>query len=152
DNFGPKNIDRLEPFFKMLPKDIKPAIEFRHTDWFNNEEVAGELYKILEKYNITNAIVDSAGRRDLLHMRLTTPTAFIRYNGANHQSDYARLDDWVDRLETWIDEGLQNIYFFVHQNLEKASPLLSAHFIKKANERFGTNLHIPEMDDPKTKF
>jgi len=152
DNFGPKNIDRLEPFFKMLPKDIKPAIEFRHTDWFNNEEVANELYKILENYNVTNAIVDSAGRRDLLHMRLTTPTAFIRYNGANHKSDYTRLDDWIDRLETWIDQGLQNIYFFVHQNLEKASPLLSAHFIKKANERFGTNLHIPQMDNPDTLF
>ena len=88
----------------------------------------------------------------MLHMRLTTPTAFIRYNGANHESDYTRLDDWIDRLENWMDEGLQNIYFFVHQNLEKASPLLSAHFIKKANERFGTDLHIPQMDKPETLF
>ena len=152
DNFGPKNMDRLEPFFKMLPKDIKPAIEFRHTDWFNDEDVAEELYNILEKHNITNAIVDTAGRRDLLHMRLTTPTAFIRYNGANHESDYTRLDDWIDRMETWIGQGLQNIYFFVHQNIEKASPLLSAHFIKKANERFGTNLHTPNMDKPDTLF
>ncbi|MAB57095.1 MAG: hypothetical protein CL524_06030 [Aequorivita sp.] len=151
-NFAPKNMDRLEPFFKMLPKDIKPAIEFRHTDWFNDEDVAGGLYNILEKHNITNAIVDTAGRRDLLHMRLTTPTAFIRYNGANHESDYTRLDDWIDRMETWIDQGLQNIYFFVHQNIEKASPLLSAHFIEKANERFGTDLHIPKMDNPDTQF
>src|SRR5690606_30301848 len=113
DNFGPKNIDRLEPFFKMLPKDIKPAIEFRHTDGFNDEKIAKELYQILEKYNITKAIVDSVGRRDLLHMRLTTPTAFIRYNVASQKSDYTRLDDWIDRLETWMDEGLQNIYFIV---------------------------------------
>lgn len=152
NNFGTKTIDRLEPFFKMLPKDIKPAIEFRHTDWFNDEEIAEELYTILEKHNITNVIVDTAGRRDLLHMRLTTPTAFIRYNGANDESDYTRLDAWIDRLETWRDQGLKNIYFFLHQNIEKASPLLSAHFIKKANERFGTKLHIPEMDNPKTKY
>jgi uncharacterized protein YecE (DUF72 family) len=151
-NFGPKNMDRLEPFFKMLPKDIKPAIEFRHTDWFNDETTADELYDLLEKYKITNAIVDAAGRRDLLHMRLTTPTAFIRYNGSNHESDYTRLDDWIDRLEEWIDQGLQNIYFFVHQNLEKASPLLSAHFIEQANARFGTKLHIPKLDNPKIKF
>lgn len=151
-NFNPKNIDRLEPFFKMLPKDIKPAIEFRHTDWFNDTEVAKQLYRILEKYKITNVIVDTAGRRDLLHMRLTSPSAFIRYNGANHESDYTRLDDWIEHLEIWIEQGLQNIYFFLHQNIEKASPLLSAYFIKKSNERFGTDLHIPQMYNPETKF
>jgi len=152
NNFGPKNMDRLEPFFEAIPKDIDMAVEFRHTDWFNNTTVAEELYTILEKYNATNIIVDSAGRRDLLHMRMTSDTAFIRYNGANHESDYTRLDDWLDRLEVWIEQGLQNIYFFVHQNLEKASPLLSAYFIEKANARFGTTLHIPKMDNPKDKF
>jgi uncharacterized protein YecE (DUF72 family) len=152
NNFSSKNMDRLEPFFKKLPKDIKLAIEFRHTDWFNDEGVANELYDILDRNNVTNIIVDSAGRRDLLHMRMTTSTAFIRFNGANHETDYTRLDDWINRLEQWISMGLQNIYFFVHQNIEKASPLLSAHFIKKANERFGSNLHIPEMDKPETLF
>ena len=152
NNFSPKDIDRLPNFFEAIPKDMRIAIEFRHTDWFNDATVANELYEILEKYNVSNVIVDSAGRRDLLHMRMTSPSAFIRYNGANHESDYTRLDDWIDRLEEWIVQGLQNIYFFVHQNLEKASPLLSAHFIKKANERFGTSLHIPQMDDPKTLF
>ncbi|MGO3181964.1 MAG: DUF72 domain-containing protein [Aequorivita sp.] len=148
-NFGPKNIDRLEPFFKMLPKDIKPAIEFRHTDWFNDTDVSEELYGVLERYNITNSLVDTAGRRDILHMRLTTPTAFIRFNGVNHESDYTRLDAWLDRLEIWIAQGLQNIYFFIHQNFEKALPLLSAYFIQEANDRFGTDLHIPQMNNPK---
>ena len=68
--------------------------------------------------------VDTAGRRDMLHMRLTTTSAFIRYVGANAESDYARLDDWLQRLTDWKKLGLQNLYFFVHQNLEKASPLL----------------------------
>lgn len=148
-NFGPKNIERLNPFFKILPKDLKPAIEFRHTDWFNDLTVANELYNILERNEITNIIVDTAGRRDLLHMRLTTPTAFIRYNGANHQSDYNRLDDWIDRLEEWVSQGLENIYFFVHQNIEKSSPLLSAYFIKQLNNRLGTNLVIPKIETPK---
>jgi len=151
-NFSPKDMDRLPTFFEAIPKDMRIAIEFRHTDWFNDAAVASELYEILEKYKVSNIIVDSAGRRDLLHMRMTSPSAFIRYNGANHESDYTRLDDWIDRLEEWVEQGLQHIYFFVHQNLEKASPLLSAHFIEKANERFGTSLHIPQMNDPKTLF
>ncbi len=150
--FGPKNMERLVPFFEAIPKDIRIAVEFRHTDWFNDEAVANELYDILETHKVTNIIVDSAGRRDLLHMRMTTDTAFIRYNGANHDSDYTRLDDWLDRLEEWVSQGLHNIYFFVHQNIEKASPLLSAHFIEKANQRFGTNLHIPHLDKPNTLF
>ncbi|GAB5399579.1 MAG: hypothetical protein Aureis2KO_11640 [Aureisphaera sp.] len=150
--FGPKNMDRLVPFFEAVPKDMRIAVEFRHTDWFNDEAVANELYDILETYNITNIVVDTAGRRDLLHMRMTSPSAFIRYNGANHESDYTRLDDWVDRLEEWVAQGLQDIYFFVHQNVEKASPLLSAHFIEKVNERFGTDIHIPVMAKPQTLF
>jgi uncharacterized protein YecE (DUF72 family) len=151
-NFGPKNMERLIPFFKGIPKDIKIAIEFRHTDWFQDEVVANELYDILENYDTTNILVDSAGRRDLLHMRMTSNSAFIRYNGANHDSDYSRMDDWLDRLEEWMSQGLQNIYFFVHQNIEKASPLLSAYFIEQANKRFGTQLHRPVLDNPKTRY
>lgn len=151
-NFGPKNMERLVPFLKAIPKDIKIAMEFRHTDWFNDPVVAKELYAILEEFQVSNIVVDTAGRRDLLHMRMTNDSAFIRYNGANHKSDYHRMDDWIDRLEEWVEQGLQNIYFFVHQNIEKASPLLSAYFIKKANKRFGTELHIPQLDQIKSKY
>ena len=151
-NFGPKNMDRLVPFFEAIPKDIKIAVEFRHTDWFNNPTIAEELYAMLEEYNVTNIVCDTAGRRDLLHMRMTTKSAFIRYNGANHRSDYNRLKDWIDRLDQWVEQGLENIYFFVHQNVEKASPLLSAFFIRKANKRWGAGLTVPKLAKPGTKF
>lgn len=151
-NFAPKSMDRLEPFFKSFPKEIPLAVEFRHRGWFDDESVSNELYDLLEVYDKSLIITDSAGRRDLIHLRVTTDTTFIRYNGANHESDYKRLEDWIDRLEVWIEQGLNNIYFFVHQNIEKASPLLSAHFIKLANERFGTNLHIPHMGENLTLF
>jgi len=51
----------------------------------------------------------------------------------------------MKHLSKWKKEGLQNLYFFVHQNIEKASPLLSAYFIKKVNEEWKQDLHIPEM-------
>lgn len=107
---------------------------------------------LFEKYSITNIIVDTAGRRNLLHMRLTTDTAFIRYVGANAESDYTRLDDWIERLKIWKKEGLENLYFFVHQNIEKASPLLSAYFIEAVNKEFDMNIHVPVMTEVKTKF
>lgn len=145
DNFKPKDYDRLEKFVQDWPKEVPLAIELRNTEWFTDEEVFNTTCELFEMNNITNIIVDTAGRRDMLHMRLTTSDAFIRYVGANAESDYARLDDWLERIKVWKKEGLQNLYFFVHQNVEKASPLLSAYFIEKVNKEFGTNINIPTM-------
>ena len=146
DNFGYKNYDRLVRFVENFPEAIPLAVELRNTKWFNDEQIALEIYKLFGENNITNVLVDTAGRRDLLHMRLTTPYAFIRYVGANDpQSDRDRLDDWIDRLRIWVDNGLRDIYFFVHQNIEKESPLLSAYFIQKINREFGLTLKIPAL-------
>ena len=146
NNFAPKDFDRVINFVEGWPKEIPLAVEFRHTDWYNDEAIAEDLYQLLEENNISNIIVDSAGRRDIMHMRLTNSRAFVRYVGANHASDYTRLDDWVERLKYWKDNGLEHINFFVHQNIEKESPLLSAYFIKKLNAELGTDLKIPNED------
>ncbi len=149
DNFKPKFIDRLEQFLREFPATAHLAVEVRNEEWFT-EPYATEFYNLLEAYNKTNIIVDTAGRRDMLHMRLTTPYAFIRYVGANIDSDYDRLDDWLDKLEPWIAQGIKGIYFFIHQNVEQASPLLAAYFIEKLNKRFGYDLTIPNKgSEPK---
>jgi uncharacterized protein YecE (DUF72 family) len=146
-NFAPKDFDRVVHFIENWPKEIALAVEFRHTNWYNDEVVSNQLYDLLEKNNISNVIVDTAGRRDLMHMRLTNPTAFVRYVGANHESDYTRLDEWVERLKEWKEQGIKEIDFFIHQNIEKESPLLSAYFIKKLNKELGYNLKIPNEDN-----
>lgn len=143
-NFAPKDIDRIRSFAENWKYDTPLAIELRHTDWFNNAEIAEEIYQLFEEKQIANVLVDTAGRRDLMHMRLTNPTAFVRYVGANHRSDYARLDDWVERIASWKKQGLRQLGFFIHQNIEKESPMLSAYFIKKLNKKIGTDLVIPK--------
>ncbi|MCI3938538.1 DUF72 domain-containing protein [Chryseobacterium aahli] len=145
DNFKPKDYERLEQFVDKWPKEVPLAIELRNTEWFTDEEIFDKTCQLFEDNNITNIIVDTAGRRDMLHMRLTTPNAFIRYVGANAESDYERLDDWLKHLTKWKKEGLQNLYFFVHQNLEKASPLLSSYFIENMNKEWKTEIIIPKM-------
>lgn len=143
DNFKPKDFDRIEKFVSDFPSEIPLGIEVRSAEWFA-EEASDRLHALLVKNKRTNIIVDTAGRRDMLHMRLSTPTAFIRYVGANHESDYTRLDDWLDRIKVWHKEGLKELYFFVHQNIEKESPLLSAYFIEKLNKILGTDLTLPD--------
>lgn len=143
DNFSPKDFDRVINFVEEWPKEIPLAMEFRHTNWYNDASIANELYQLLETNNISNIIVDSAGRRDIMHMRLTNATAFVRYVGANHPSDYTRLDAWIARLKDWKQQGIKEIDFFIHQNIEKESPLLSAYFIKKLNKELGYHLVVP---------
>ncbi|MEL7270699.1 MAG: DUF72 domain-containing protein [Bacteroidota bacterium] len=144
NNFGPKNWDRVVRFVEYWPKEFPLAIEFRHTDWFNDEKVSQELYHLLQENHIANVLVDTAGRRDLMHMRLTNNEAFIRYVGANHPTDYDRLEDWIARIAQWKSMGLTNFHFFVHQNLELESPLLSAQFIKSLNDEFDAKLKVPQ--------
>lgn len=146
DNFAYKDFKYLKEFVTSFPIGIPLAIELRNQSWFDNEKISNELCAFLEENNVTNIIVDTAGRRDMLHMRLTTPSAFIRYVGANHPSDYTRLDDWVERIENWVENGLENLYFFVHQNVEEESPQLAAHFIQKLNEKLGFSVRGPQMN------
>lgn len=142
DNFKPKDFDRLENFLKNFPKGYPLAVEVRNQEWFK-PEVAERFYKLLEETDKTNVLVDTAGRRDMMHMRLTSPTAFVRYVGANHPSDYTRLDDWINTIVQWKEAGLQQLYFFIHQNVEVESPLLAAHFIERLNGAIGTTLQVP---------
>lgn len=148
EHFAPTNdhFNRLELFFQQWSQtNIPLALELRHTDWFNHATTATNLYQLLTQYKITNIITDTAGRRDLLHMRLTTNAAFIRYVGANHPTDYSRIDDWVIRLREWIHFGLSNIYFFVHQNNEIESVKISRYFIKQLNQELNINLKLPRV-------
>ncbi len=145
NNFGPKDFERVQAFADNWKYDIPLAMEFRKTDWYNDPAISSELYDLLETNGITNVLVDTAGRRDLMHMRLTTPNAFVRWVGANHEaSDRERLDEWVERVAVWKEQGLKELNFFIHQNIEKESPLLSAYFIEKLNKKIGTDLQIPK--------
>lgn len=144
DNFGPKNWEVLKSYLTEWPQGFPLALELRNAGWYDGSWNTDLLWEVLHEHNIAHIITDSAGRRDLLHMRLSTPVAFIRYNGANVASDYTRLDDWAERLKLWMGMGIEKIFFFVHQNIEEESPLLSAYLIEKLNREAGTALKVPE--------
>ncbi len=144
ENFAPKDFERLENFIQNFPKGYPLAVELRHEDWFSNEENFNQLVSLLEKHNISNIIVDTAGRRDMVHMRLTSNEAFVRFVGANIPSDYERLDEWIETIKLWKAEGLQKLYFFIHQNLELESPMLAKYFIKKLNNDLDLDIRGPQ--------
>ncbi len=137
-----KNFGRMSDFLSKWSKVFPLAVEVRSNDWFADPA----YYELLENNAISHVITDTAGRRDLLHMRLTSPKAFVRYVGANDPTDYTRLDAWVTRIGEWIEKGIEEVYFFVHQNIELESPLLTAYFIEQLNAKLGYQLKVPNKD------
>ncbi|MGV7107427.1 DUF72 domain-containing protein [Flavobacterium sp. U410] len=150
ENFSYKEYDKLKRVLENFPENIPLAVEVRSQDWFLNSKINQEYSLLLEELGLANIIVDTAGRRDMLHMRLTTPVAFVRFVGANHKADYERLDDWVKRIKKWKAEGLQSLYFFVHQNIEVESPLLAKYFIENLNKELGIRIKIPNKSNQET--
>ncbi|WP_407404778.1 DUF72 domain-containing protein [Chryseobacterium sp.] len=146
DNYKPNDYERLEIFIKKWPQEVPLAVEIRSKEWFVDEEIYNKVTQLFEDYNITNIIVDTPGRRDVLHMRLTSQSAFIRFVACNNLDlDKKRLDDWITRLSHWKKEGLQNVFFFVHQNYELTPTFLSAYFIKELNISWKTKILIPQL-------
>lgn len=141
---GPKTTDTIEAFIQSIPKEIKLFVELRHPEWFENEEAFQKIFAIFEKHNVGSIITDASGRRDCVHMRLTTKEAFIRFVGnALHPTDYSRVDEWVQRIKKWIEAGIEKVYFFMHQHEEIHSPELCRYVIQQLNKHCGTNIPEP---------
>jgi uncharacterized protein YecE (DUF72 family) len=145
---GPKHIEQLEMFITRFPKDVALYTELRHPDWYAGQEgydVA--FFEFLRKHKRGTIITDAAGRRDCVHMHLSTPDCFIRFVGNSlHRTDYERIDDWVNRIKDWMDAGLENCYFFMHQHEELHSPELIKYLIEQLNSICKTHVKPPVMN------
>ncbi len=145
--FGFDRLELLKTFLQKFPNHIPLSIELRHESWFDVPEKIEVLSAALEGLNISLVITDVAGRRDVLHQRLTTDTTLIRFVGnALHPTDYTRIDAWVDRLKNWFEQGLQRVFFFPHEPDNILAPQLAAYFIEKMNEHCQLNIHVPTLD------
>jgi len=146
DTFTPNRKDDLFRFMLSLPKELQFFLEVRHPAWFSKEKIREELFDFLSENNFGAVITDTAGRRDCAHMHLTIPKAFIRYVGNSlHPTDYTRSDVWVQRMKYWLNNGLKELYFFMHMHDEITSPELTAYLVDKLNKECGLNLIRPKF-------
>ncbi|MEQ9442076.1 MAG: DUF72 domain-containing protein [Cyclobacteriaceae bacterium] len=137
-----------KPFFDYLahwPQDIPLAVEFRHPEWFSQPRIRDRAFQLMEEFGISPVITDTAGRRDVIHMRLTRSSLMVRFVGNRlHHTDYLRIDTWVRRLQQWLESGLQEIYFIVHQPEEALCVDLAMYFIRQLNQVCGLRLSAPK--------
>ena len=143
DNFNPKYFESLKNFLEAWPTGEKLFVEVRHSEWFSDTASRIKLFDLLAKHKVGSVMTDASARRDCLHMELPTPELFVRFigNGGTHtDSDFARVDEWVDRISSWIDNGLETVNFFCHQHDEVGSFELGAYVTEQVNKKLGAGL------------
>lgn len=144
-HFKPNRIQQLDRFFTKLPKDLNFAMEVRNEGWFEHETIKKEWFDLLHHHKITPVITDTSGRRDVLHQMITNPSVFIRFTGNNlHSSDFQRIDDWLDRIQEWIDAGVSELYFFVHEPTKHFCADIASYMIQKLEEKGKYQLKAPQ--------
>ena len=148
--FTPKQVLILEKYLQHLPDKLKIAVEFRHEDWFKNETIWQETLAMLHEMGHATVITDVAGRRDVVHQSLSVPKAFIRWIGNEHPSDYRRIDEWIQRIKGWLEEGLQELWLFVHINENINSPEMATYWIQQLNDQCELKIEVPKFQ-PKTE-
>jgi len=145
-HFGPDRWPVLEAYLKNLPDELDVAVEFRHPDWFRKDVWPATLEKLhdLRRHVVVS---DVAGRRDVLHMGLSSPVLTLRFiANEGHPTDYSRTDAWVQRLKTWFDKGLKTAYLFVHGGGDNdTAPELIRYWVRQLNEHCGLNLREPHI-------
>ena len=140
----------LEGFFKILPKDISFAVEFRHLSWMRRE-----TWNLLEKYQVAYTIVDEPLLPAEVHV--TSDLAYFRWHGHgahpwyNYRYTKEQLSPWVPKVRETSEKTKRVFgYFNNHYHgyavenclelLEMLAPLTSEQtqakdHIKKCSER-----------------
>ena len=148
DGFSPQRKSELQYFIHSLPTPLDLYVEVRHPGWFTPAE-SEWLVELLQPINKGWLVTDTAGRRDVCHMHLAQPKALIRFVANDlHPTDYKRIDDWVERIEYWIENGLGELYFMMHLHHEINSPELISYLIDGLNKRCGLMLKKPVNIQP----
>ena len=152
--FSVKEIARLRLFLEQFPHEIPLALEFRHESWFESEHNLSLASDLLMQYGKAIVITDVAGRRDVLHTRLTNQIAMVRYVGnagekTLHPTDFERLDAWVQKLKGWTEKGISEVYFFTHEPDNLLAPEAADYFAKAIQENIPAITRGPEFIDEK---
>ena len=89
------NIERIDRFLELLPRDVRHVLEFRHHSWFGDDAL-----KQLAGHRVAFCSYDMPGVE--CPLAATTNFAYLRFHGAEskYAGDYTddALRDWARRL------------------------------------------------------
>jgi uncharacterized protein YecE (DUF72 family) len=147
-HFTDKKMDALVSLLDKRTVKTNIAVELRSETWFHNNTNFNSFCNYLYKNNLSIVLTDTLGRRDAVHQRLTNKTAFIRFKAYDlHPTDYTRINEWVTRLQQWITQGIETIYFHMHTADKSLNPQIVHYFILELNKHCGQLLTPPNILD-----
>ena len=146
ETFGPEGLPQLLRFMDLVPNDIQLAVELRHPAWFGSGTPLEQLSEAMQEMGASLVLTDVAGRRDVLHMRLTAGFALIRFVGNGmHPTDMSRIEEWAQRIRNWFAAGLRTLYFFSHQPDNLLAPELSIYLARALGSPSGFTFQTPRL-------
>jgi uncharacterized protein YecE (DUF72 family) len=155
--FSRNQLPTLKILLKAVPKNYPLAVEFRHPSWFMGGKLTADISDFLSDLGMSTVITDALGRGDVLHSTLTSKKVMVRFLANEmHPSDFRRIDLWVKKIGTWIEAGVQEIYFYPHLHGYDRVPELSSDLITKLNQAYSLGIAdwkqgSPAFQDPESE-
>ena len=87
------NLERLETFLRIIPKDVTNVFEFRNKDWY-----VPETYALLDRYGASFCVHDMPGSAS--ERVAVGPIAYVRFHGGEGKY-WGRYSD--EGLLSWTD-------------------------------------------------
>ena len=103
------NVERLEEFLSLLPREHRYTFELRNETWMTDA-----VYEVLRKYDAAFCIYELAGYQSPIE--ITTDWTYIRLHGPTHfkyQGSYSdkQLAEWAARIRSWSHK-MRAIYVY----------------------------------------
>lgn len=139
--FSPNSLVHLEAFLKSWPKDFQLQIELRHPNFFSNRHLITRVYDLFREHQVGCVITDVAGKRELSHASLPNSCLFVRFIGNDlHETDFSRIKSWISRISDYRQEGLTEVFFFIHEPDDVHAPELLNFFCNHWSDVFSEDL------------
>ncbi len=106
-----RNVQRLDDFLSVAPKDIRWAVEFRDDSWLHDD-----VFGVLERHGAALCVHDLIVGHPWIR---TTSWSYVRFHGPDavehrYVGEYgpSRLAPIAERLDTWRGDGADIYAYF----------------------------------------
>lgn len=105
--FAKCDLERLENFLSVLPRDVRAAFEFRHDSWFNRD-----VYRVLRTHGTALCIHDADDHTTPIE--LTAGFTYIRLRRSAYPAEARRR--WQKRIDEWAHDGVDVFAYIKHED------------------------------------
>lgn len=145
-NYTSNHGEQLMSYLEELPEDLNMSVEFRHPSWFDGNADAERVWELMSAKAVNAVISDTAGRRDAVHMRMTSSKLILRFGGYDlHKTDHERWTEWSQRLKSWFEKGLKEVYVLMHQSDSIMTPESCLEFNDLIKKETGVEGKVPQL-------